>query len=333
MAYSQSVIKSKVESRKSKVESRKWKAIFLLLLAAVSLYAQQWHTTIEISHPAEISLPMHVSEVLLVNNTVAHPDIPMGAFYTLMAASEMLEGSDYLPSVLETSQNNTASLYRKQLLTSTQADSLLTLYQSDALLVLNQQIVHPSSECYQTEEEAYFAYTQAIAATHWTLFFRQNADGGDICSRSLVYSDTLYWINEAETAAEATRALPSANDARNEMCVYAGERLASRLLPTAETADRYLYDLGKNDPGMQYFARKQWQQAVDAWSQPQKDNKLTAYAAANCAVAYEILGDLGAAYAAASSALAAFESIRSADARQQAVNIRYYQEVLRTRMK
>lgn len=304
---------------------------FFLLLAA-PLNAQQWHTTIEISHPAEISLPMHVSEVLLVNNTVAHPDIPMGAFYTLMAASEMLEGSDYLPSVLETSLNSSASLYRKQLLTGTQADSLLTLYQSDALLVLNQQIVHPSGECFQTEEGSYYAYTQAIAATHWTVFYRRNASGGEIHTRSLAYSDTLYWVNEAQTAADATRALPSDNDARSEMCIYAGERLAARLLPTAETVDRYLYDLGKDDPGMQFFTRKQWQQAADVWSQPQKDNKLTAYAAANCAVVYEILGNLGAAYASAGRAINAFESLRSADARQQAVNIRYYQTQLRKRM-
>ena len=100
--------------------------------------AQQWHTTIELSHPAEISLPLEVSDLLLVNNTVAHPDLPTGAFYTLMAAAETLEGSDYLPSVLETSQNSSGSLYRKQLLSNTQADSLLTLYQSQALLVLNQ---------------------------------------------------------------------------------------------------------------------------------------------------------------------------------------------------
>ena len=123
--------------------------------------------------------------ILLVNNTVAHPDVPMGAFYTLMAASEMLEGSDYLPSVLETSQNESGSLYRKQLFNYTQADSLMALYQSDALLVLNQQIVYPSSECYQTDEDSYYAYMQAVIATHWTLFFRLNA-GGEIRTRPLV---------------------------------------------------------------------------------------------------------------------------------------------------
>ena len=117
----------------------------LLLSGAGVVCAQQWHTTIELSHPAEISLPLEVSDLLLVNNTVAHPDLPTGAFYTLMAAAETLEGSDYLPSVLETSQNSSGSLYRKQLLSNTQADSLLTLYQSQALLVLNQLIVHHCS--------------------------------------------------------------------------------------------------------------------------------------------------------------------------------------------
>ena len=70
----------------------------LLLSGAGVVCAQQWHTTIELSHPAEISLPLEVSDLLLVNNTVAHPDLPTGAFYTLMAAAETLEGADYLPS-------------------------------------------------------------------------------------------------------------------------------------------------------------------------------------------------------------------------------------------
>ena len=138
----------------------------LLLSGAGMVCAQQWHTTIELSHPAEISLPLEVSDLLLVNNTVAHPDLPTGAFYTLMAAAETLEGSDYLPSVLETSQNSSGSLYRKQLLSNTQADSLLTLYQSQALLVLNQLIVHPSTEGFPTDNDTYYACMQAIAVAY-----------------------------------------------------------------------------------------------------------------------------------------------------------------------
>ena len=306
-------------------------AVIMLILAAVTpLRAQQWHTTIEVTHPAELSLPLSVSEVLLVNNTIAHPDEPMGAFYTLMACSEMLEGSDYLPAVLETSQNESGSLYRRQLLSTTQADSLMSMYQSQALIVLNQLIVHPSTECYQTDEDTYYAITQAVAATHWTLFFPN--ENNQLTQRTLVYADTLYWENEGESAESAVQALPSNEEAGDEMCIYAGEHFAERMLPQVEIADRYLYDLGKDDQGIEYFARRQWQQAIDVWSQPRKKKKLAAYAAANCAVVYEIIGDLGAAYAAAGQALNTFESIRSAEARQQAVNIRYYQTQLRKRM-
>ena len=306
--------------------------MLLVLLASITpMLAQQWHTTIEITYPAELDLPLSVTEVLLVNNTVAHPDMPLGAFYTLMAASEMLEGSDYLPAVLETSQNESGSLYRKQLLSNEQADSLLNTYSSNALIVLNQLIVHPSSECYQTDNETYYAYTQAVAASHWTLYFHEDSTG-HLATRTLVYADTLYWENEGDTWNDAVQALPSAEEARSEMCIYVGEHFAERMLPQVETDDRYLYDLGEGDDGMQYFARRQWQQAVDAWSQPRKDKKQAAYAAANCAVAYELLGDLGSAYAAAGRALNAFESLRSADARQQAVNISYYQGHLRERM-
>ena len=301
----------------------------LFLIGIAPAYAQQWHTTVEITYPAELMLPLSVSEVLFVNNTVAHPDEPLGAFYTLMAASELLEGSDYVPAVLETSQNESGSLYRKHLLSNQRADSLLRLYNSDALIVLNQLIVHPSTDGYQTEDETFYTYTQAIAASHWTLFI--TTDGG-LSSRTLIYSDTLYWENEAETWEAAVQALPSAEDARNEMCVYVGEHFAERLLPTVTDEDRYLYDLGKNDAGVQYFARRQWQEAIDAWSALQKDKRHTAYAAANCAVAYELLGNLGAAYAAAGQALEILSTLHSADDRQQAVNMRYYQQQLSERM-
>lgn len=303
-------------------------ALLLLLTGAVGAYAQQWHTTVEISYPAELTLPDDVYDLLLVNNTVAHPDLPDGAFYTLMAASEMLEGSDYLPSVLETSQNTSASLYRKQLFSREKADSLMTLYQSDALLVLNQEFVHSSVNSFATEAGTYYAYLEVIAASHWTLFFRSGSQDG-LGSRTLQYVDTLYWENEAEETSIAKEALPTTEEANSEMCVYVGERMAERLLPRTETEDRYLYDLGDDDPGMQYFTRKQWQQAIDAWAQPISDNKKAAYAAANSAVAYELLGDINAAAAAAEKAINLFSSIRSAEARQQSANLRYYLDHLR----
>lgn len=295
------------------------------------LCAQQWHTTVDIVHPAEVTLPESVGELLLVNNAVAHPDYPSGAFFTLMAAAESLEGSEFLTSVLETSQNSSGSLYRKQLLTADRADSLLINYQSDALLVLNQLIVHPATECFAIDDETFYACTQGVAATHWTLFFRDAQDGA-LHTRTLVYADTLYWESEEVSCTAAVQTLPSTDEARSEMCLYAGERLAQRLMPSVETEDRYLYDLGKTDQGMYCFVRQQWQQAIDAWSQPQRDKKTEAYAAANCAVTYELLGDLDAACAACDRALSALDALRSADARQQAVNIRYYQEHLRGRM-
>jgi hypothetical protein len=50
-------------------------------------------------------------------------------------------------------------------------------------------------------------------------------------------------------------------------------------------------------------------------------------------VAYEILGDLAAACAANERAIAGLDELRSAEARQQAVNIRYYLEQLKARMR
>ena len=303
-------------------------AILLLLLAVMPLHAQQWHTTIEISHPAALRAPEHVHELLLVNNVVPHPDAPMGAFFTLMAAAEMLEGSDYLPAVLETTQNTSVSLYRKQLLSVAQADSLLNTYSSDGLLVLNQLIVHPTTEEFVTTNDTYYSSIRAIVATHWTFYCRPTAVAQEIIGNHWTLADTLYWESEDLSPESARSALPTLDQVNNEMFVYAGERIAQRLLPSIETADRYLYDLGKDDVGMYYFTRKQWEQAIEAWSNVHTDKRAEAYAAANSAVTYEILGDLTAAYAAAERAMNLFSELRSADARQQAVNMRYYLEQL-----
>lgn len=300
----------------------------LLLLLPLMVTAQQWRTSLEISHPAALRLPDGVQQVMLVNNTVAHPDAPRGAFFTLMAASEMLEGSDYIPSVLETSQNRSASIYVKQLLTNERADSLMLTYESDALLVLNQEIVHPLRESYATDNDTYYAYVQGIVATHWTLFYRDDA----LRARTLIFTDTLYWENEAETIEAALSALPETEDVQSELFIYTGEHLAQRLMPRIETVDRYLYDLGKDDAGMQYFVRQQWEEAIRAWMAHQGKKKQEAYAAANCAVTYEIIGDLPVACSYAGRAIALFDDLRGADDRQQAANMRYYLELLQARM-
>lgn len=303
-------------------------AVILIMLLPLSASSQQWHTSLEISHPAALRLPDGVQQVLLVNNTVAHPDAPRGAFFTLMAASEMLEGSDYVPSVLETSQNRSASIYVKQLLSDAVADSLMRTYDSDALLVLNQEIVHPTRESYATDDDTYYAYIQGVVATHWTIFFRD----ASARARTLIFTDTLYWENEASTIEEALSALPETGDVQNELFLYAGEHLAQRLMPRVETVDRYMYDLGKDDPGMQYFVRQQWEDAIRAWQATQGKKKLEAYATSNCAVCYEIIGDLPAACSYAERAIVLFDALRGADDRQQAANMRYYLELLQARM-
>ncbi len=300
----------------------------LLLLLPAMLAAQQWRTSLEISHPAALRLPDGVQQVMLVNNTVAHPDAPRGAFFTLMAASEMLEGSDYVPSVLETSQNRSASIYVKQLLSNERADSLMQTYESDALLVLNQEIVHPTLDSYATDNDTYYAYIQGIVATHWTLFYRDEG----LRARTLIFTDTLYWENEAASLEAAVGALPEMEDVQYELFVYAGEHLAQRLMPRIETVDRYVYDLGKDDAGMQYFVRQQWQEAIHAWTAPKDKKRLDAYAAANCALASEIIGDLPVACSYAERAIALFDALRGADDRQQAANMRYYLELLQARM-
>lgn len=315
-------------------------ALSLFSVLFSPIYAQQWHTTLELTHPAEISLPDSVMEVLIVNNSVAHPDLPQGVFYTLMAASEMLESPTLHPSVLEISQNTSGSLYRRRLLDDNHADSLLTDYGVQALIILNQHIVHVSEEAYWTDNDTYYALITGIVACHWSLVQRtkntssssETRSTAALSSQSFISTDTLYWESEGNTIEEVLASQPTTESAQAELCVHAGEMLAQRFLPTTEQVDRYLYTVQKDDPGMESFVRQRWQEAIDYWLTPRTDVRTAARAAANCAVAYEILGDLKNAYSLAARAHELFASLHRADDRQQAANMQYYQGLLLKRM-
>ena len=106
--------------------------------------------------------------------------------------------------------------------------------------------------------------------------------------------------------------------------------------------------------GLEAFRYQRWQEAIGYWQLVMssgvqefrglgeeakgerlkvkgKDKKAAAVATANMAIAYELLGDYDSACASANEACRLFGALKSAWARQQQVNIRYYLEQLRAK--
>ena len=112
-----------------------------------------------------------------------------------------------------------------------------------------------------------------------------------------------------------------------------GNRVGSSFAPSWHTTRRYIYDLPALQAGLDAFRLQRWNSAINQWITilDTKDKKAAACAAANIAIAYEMLGDYASAcdYAQLSSRL--FGACKTAYGRQQQANIRYYLAQLQAR--
>ena len=117
-----------------------------------------------------------------------------------------------------------------------------------------------------------------------------------------------------------------------EPASYVGEQMAFILTPNWETEDRYFYcdDTPKLKAGIESVRRQKWEEAISAWKHVE-GSPGKAYAAANIAVALEMLDRYDEAIEWAEKAIRLFEKIRGADAAQQVVNLRFYENNLKER--
>jgi tetratricopeptide (TPR) repeat protein len=117
-----------------------------------------------------------------------------------------------------------------------------------------------------------------------------------------------------------------------EPAAYVGEQMAFILAPYWETEDRYFYsdDNPQIRDGIWSVKRQDWEQAIEAWKHVEGDPS-KAYAAANIAVALEMLDRYDEAIEWTDRAIKLFSRMRGADAAQQVVNLRYYGEQLNER--
>ena len=335
-----------------------------MLLLAAPIVAQQWHFTIDEYRDAERKELRGVRSVLVVNNALVQPNdfghstvldgdhksgisIPLNKalLYSLFSLTQTLDESGDFDAVelLDVSQNTSTNYYARQSLSAGQVQNLIQTYEVDALLVLNQLVLYDVLEAFQTDEGGQYAYMQAFAQSHWSMYFADATRR----SQTLSYADTLLWESKVEyTRTQALNQLPNREDALLYLASTLGEGLGKSFVHSWVAVSRYLYDIDDTHikAGLQSFRYQRWEEAIYHWQQVAneeangerfkvkgKDNKTAAVAAANIAIAYELLGDYSLACDYANEACRLFGTLKTAWARQQQANIRYYLEQLRAK--
>ena len=338
--------------------------LLCLLLLALPMAAQQWYFTIDEYRDAERDALRDVRRVMVVNNAVQQPEtfghstvldgytqsgisvnLERSLLYTMFSLTQTLDASGEMDAVelLDESQNTSNNYYSRQLLSSSAARELLNNYEMDALLVLNQLVVYDVLESFAVEEGGQYAYLQAFAQSHWSVYY---ADASRRAA-SFTQADTLVWESDVKyTRTQALNMLPDRQEALLYLASVLGDNIGASMLPSWVPVRRYLYDSDNAyvQKGIGAFRLQRFNEAIGYWqlamgdeeassktSKTPKTIRSTAVATANIAIAYELLGDYALACDYANEACRLFGALKSAWARQQQVNIRYYLEQLRAK--
>ena len=323
----------------------------LLVLCSLSLSAQQQcYFSVDERYPAKRTELKDKQRILVVNNALTQPndfghttmidgeshnnvevDLSRSVLYCLFATTQSMESTGEFNAVelMDISQNHSTNYYSRTPLTFSQAERLCTDYQADALLTLNQLVLYDIVESFPTDEGTYYAYLQAYAQSHWTIHY-----AGQSREVTFTQADTLLWESRLYyTRAQSLNDLPSRQEALLYIARELGNRIGSSFSPSWQTTRRYIYDLPNLQAGLDAFRLQRWNSAINQWLTmvDSKDKKAAACAAANIAIAYEMLGDYVSACDYAQLANRLFGAWKTAYGRQQQVNIRYYLAQLQAR--
>ena len=339
------------------------------LLLALPMVGQQWYFSIDEYRDAERDALRGVSRVLVVNNALVQPndfghssvldgnnksnisvDLDRALLYSLFSLTRAMEESGALDAVelLDISQNHSTNYYSREAMSPVAVNNLLKTYDVDALLVLNQLVLYDVLEAFEGYDGAQYAYMQAFAQSHWNVYYADARRRGQV----ITHADTLVWeANKGYTRSQVLEQLPDRQEALLYLASTLGANMGKSLVPNWVSVNRYLYN--HDDPhvqaGLEAFRYQRWEKAIDHWQLAiddeaigdeakgerlkvkGKDKKAAAVAAANIAIAYELLGNYALACDYASEASRLFGALKTAWARQQQVNIRYYLEQLRAK--
>ena len=312
------------------------------------LAQQQWYFSVDERYPAERSYLQNKHRILVVNNALEQPqdfghstivdgesqenisvDLNRSVLYCLFSTVQTMDNSGQFEAVelMDISQNTSTNYYTRKALSHARAEQLCADYQVDALLILNQLVLYDVVESFLTDEGTYFDYLQAYTQSHWTIHY-----AGQAREFTFTQADTLLWEGQLHyTRAQSLSNLPPRQEALLCLAQELGQKIGSSFCPSWRTDRRYIYQVDELEAGLEAFRYQRWEEAIANWKVvidvgvlDFRSKKAAACAAANIAIAYEMLGDYSSSCVYANEACRLFGAWKTAYGRQQQVNMRYY---------
>lgn len=288
-----------------------WIIVIAGLLAACNSIK---YIGIETFHPAEITFPDQVSNVLIVNNAVPQPPesgcfseingvaqdaCHAGADSAITAAcyslGKAIAGADYFNDVLyynEPTRNDNDYLSEKRL-TAQQVNSLCLSNNADAIISLDRLLF----TSHRSILEPGFGYWEGNLKVQANALFRVHIPGRESALATLIVEDSVFWNEAAQNPDVLNLFLPSPDAALTMAGTYIGDRTFPNFVPFWMNDARWYYPgiATTWKEGVAYIKANKWESAQQIWEENYngaRRNIQKAKAASNLALCHEMLGEL-----------------------------------------
>lgn len=301
---------------------------FFAAAAFLSSCSSMLFTSIDILRPAKVTFPADVTNIVLINNSVAQlPDYGHTTYdlnnrekkisietdslsiYCLAALAEgMVEKEFFSKVTLEPNTINKGDHYSTPAPPERElVQQAATRNRAEGIISLNRILVNDKQGLvFDQDQNLFIGYIEAFYETQWSVHF-------PLKNQIYTYSvkDTVYWESESYSRQRAAQGLPDRKNALIDGALIVGEKSVNRFIPWWDKVDRYFFSSSRKaiKNGMEKIYRKEWTEAIKIWEEGVKattSNTLKAQLSHNLAVVYEITGDVRKAKSSSDEALEYF---------------------------
>lgn len=290
----------------------------VLIIAAFlmnSCASKMFYTTLDVLKPAEITFPLNINNIVIVNNSLPQPSnvghstvnisgkktneiilFDSAAIFTTAALSDALNSQGFFNNVNYSliNQNLTKNRDSANILSKERVKTLCKMFNADAVMALNKIELNDCRYEVLVENDEVYKYINEIdvkTKTDWTIY---PLDGKNT---NIQYVDSFLWQTENYDRKIAYEELPSRYDALVDASILSGANIAERMMPRWEKEDRYFFVNNNKSmkQAMDSVSYRKWDKAIELWknaTEKSKSNKIKYQSYCNIATAYEILGNI-----------------------------------------
>lgn len=327
--------------------------LFILLgLLLLGSCAGIRHFAIETHEPAQVSMPLSINSLLVVNNVVEQPkhvghqekrlgksdytriDVSSDsvATYYTEALAQFLQEEGYYDDVKYYTKplRKDKSFFTELPILPDQMFELTEESGTQAIVSLDKMVMQTKWEDYYQMEG--YKYARLVAEIHSVIRVYMPSLDGKI--PAVQFADSLVWegYEIRDNQAYADLIIPTQEEAIKELAIYAAEKMTHVFAPHWDQQERWYYtSLGARMREGEVFARNnEWEEALIKWSdyydkERRKQNR--ARVAHNIAVSYEMLNDLNEAQKWADKAHQLFEESTSVNSLERRRSLVYKKEM------